>query len=227
MIKNIIQSVIKDPSAVFSTTPIHNSSSLQNDKLKIKLDDLTQKKHVMVFSGFSGLGYSDYSKLKENISSILEEAVKRNGAHNLCVAAGATSDGIGIVYEIVKSLDQDIMTLGIVSEQARGTANISQSCDHVLYVNQSDSSWKVLDEAGKSYMVYIATQKDEISRTGEYLAFGGGKVTLSELKEAEKAGLNPKIYPNFEPSPEKVASMSEKDPLADLTPVRNVYQNRD
>lgn len=209
--------------AVSSLAIVHISTAKPLDSTMLNLDALTSNKHVMVFSGFSGLGYSDLAGMKAELSSVLDRAIQEYGAHNLCVAAGATSVGIGMVYEIAK--EKNIVTLGIVSEQAKGWA--SAFCDEVIYVHDPDSSWKVLDEAGNSYMVYVATQKNEISRTGEFLAFGGGAVTLSELQEAEKVGLSTTVRSGFEPSPKQVAKRREKDPLADLTPVRSAYQHHD
>lgn len=196
-------------------------TAFSKDSIKSDIDKYTQNKHVMVFSGFSGLGYSDVSALKEKLTSILMEAVDKHGSNKLCVAAGATSVGIGMVYEVAKKFEID--TLGIVSEQAKGSGEISKNCGHLFYINDPDSSWKVIDAEGKSYMTYLATSKEEITRTGTFLALGGGDITLSELNEAKSLGIEVKVYPEFEPSPEKAALRKEKDSNTDLTPVRTYF----
>ncbi|WP_214293750.1 hypothetical protein, partial [Escherichia coli] len=62
---------------------------------------------------------------------------------------------------------------------------------------------------------------DNISRTGEFIALGGGNVTLSELNEAKRLNIFVKVYPNFKPDSQK-NSMEDK-PKVDLTPVKNAY----
>ncbi|EAN4380549.1 hypothetical protein DRE45_21375 [Salmonella enterica subsp. enterica] len=185
--------------------------------MKKELDLITQNKHVMVFSGFSALGYENIELLKKTIKLELKRAINVYGEDLLCVVAGATSEGIGIVYDLAKEMK--ISTLGIVSEQAKG--HESPNCDKVVYVPDPEKTWKVLDVTGNSYMVYVATQKDNISRTGEFIALGGGNVTLSELNEAKRLNLFVKVYPNFKPDSQKISI--KNNPKVDLTPVKNVY----
>lgn len=185
--------------------------------MKKELDLITQNKHIMVFSGFSALGYKNIDLLKKTIGIELKRAIHVYGKDLLCVVAGATSDGIGIVYDLAKEMK--ISTLGIVSEQAKG--HESPNCDKVVYVPDPDKTWKVLDVTGSSYMVYVATPKDNISRTGEFIALGGGHVTLSELNEAKRLKLFVKVYPNFKPDPKE--NSIKNNPKVDLTPVKNVY----
>lgn len=190
--------------------------------MKERLDEMTKNRHVIVFSGFSALGYKDIHHLKESLHSELEKAISKYGAHALCVVAGATDEGIGVVYNLAKKMG--IETLGIVSEQAIGF--VSSNCDKVVYIADPTGSWKVLDETGNSYMVYVATRNDKISRTGEFIAFGGGEVTLSELNEARSIGVTYKVYPYFEPDPEKAIRKLKTNPKIDLTPVKKFYGSK-
>ncbi|MBV8045276.1 hypothetical protein [Pluralibacter sp.] len=205
--------------SVLSPAVIGDIPSVRRDSVKSEIDNYTRDKHVMVFSGFSGLGYSDSASLKAQLSSALDEAINRYGAHHLCVVAGATPEGIGAVYELAKN--KGVGTLGIVSEHARG--GVAQDCDRVIFVNDPGASWKVLDETGASYMVYVATKQNGLSRTGEFLAYGGGVVTLSELQEAKSMEIPLTIHPEFEPDPLNAAAKLQKAPGEDLTPVRSAF----
>lgn len=207
--------------SVLPLAGVQDKPSVPPDSVKSTIDTYTRDKHVMVFSGFSGLGYRDSANLKAQLSVVLDDAINRHGAHNLCVVAGATPEGIGTVYEIAKN--KGIGTLGIVSELARGGA--SQYCDKVIFVNDPDASWRVLDEKGSSYMVYVATKQNELSRTGEFLAYGGGAVTLSELQEAKSIAIPLTIHPEFEPDPDNANAKRKKNPELDLTPVKSAYSN--
>ncbi|ATW33821.1 hypothetical protein [Candidatus Williamhamiltonella defendens] len=203
------------------------NSGYQTDPLKNKLDETTRQKHVMVFSGFSELDYKDVDALETKITSILEDAIKTHSLDKLIVVAGATGDGIGRVYQIAKTLN--IRTIGIVSEEAKKYYSNFPYCDEVFFVNDPNETWKVLDEGGKSYMVYVATKKEDIHRTGEFLVFGGGQVTVSELEEAKALGndnIKTAIYADFEPSPERLEARRQKSPGLDLTPIMTQYGNQ-
>jgi hypothetical protein len=213
-------------SNAFSVSPVlsvRGSTPPPVDPVKNRLDELTKEKHVMVFSGFSGLGYNDVVSLKHALDSILDHAVEQYGADHLLVVCGATTEGIGEVYSIASK--KGIHTLGIVSEQAKTYDSISKDCEQVVYVDDPAQTWQVLDNEDKSYMAYVATTKDNISRTGEFFAFGGGDVTLGELKEARAIGVKTKIHSEFEPNAEKAAARLEKNPGKDLTPVRTAFNN--
>jgi len=198
-------------SASASLDPIPDAS--RRDPIKDQLDSLIGDRRVLVFSGFSGLGYKDAASLDLKLNQLLDEASADHGAHNLMVVAGATSDGIGRVYELASK--KGIATLGIVSEQARGQA--SRDCHHVVYVPDPQNTWQVLDEKGSSYMVEVARNG------GTFYALGGGSVTLGELNEAKALGVKTQALPDFEPHPDQVARRRAKDPEFDPTPVRTAH----
>lgn len=191
------------------------------DHIKNEIDELTENKHVMVFSGYSALEYRDTESLDTELRDVLHKAIGKVGVASLCVAAGATVDGIGRVYAIAHNLG--IKTLGVVSGQAHVHGSISEDCDKVIYVPDPSASWQVRDETGRSYMTYLASPNKRLKRSGEFLAFGGGDVTLQELTEAKELGLKTTIYSEFEPNPEKAAARKEKSPNADLMPVRTAF----
>ncbi|MDE1462504.1 hypothetical protein [Spartinivicinus poritis] len=124
------------------------------------------------------------------LNQLLDEAIeKHGGADKLVVSAGATSCGIGIVYEIAKQ--KNIATLGIVSALA-DEAETSGFCDKKVFVQAE--SWEVKDPNGNSYTLYPATLK------GEIFKLGGGVVSDCEIAEAREKRLTYEEIP-FEPGP--------------------------
>ncbi|HGJ5898200.1 hypothetical protein [Arsenophonus apicola] len=164
------------------------TSEHHHDPIKTEIDKKIDGKFVLVFSGFSGMGYKDTEKLQNDIKKEIKQHIDKYGIHNLLIVAGATSEGIGCVYDIAKNLA--VNTLGIVSEHA-STDCLAKNCDSVIQIKDPNNSWKVLDDSGASYMIYAA------SKNGCFLAFGGGSVTLSELEEAAKKGIETKVFPDF------------------------------
>jgi hypothetical protein len=177
-------------------------------------------KRAVVLSGFSGSGYASPQGLREKLTEILEKERKAASPQNIIVVAGATAEGIGLCYEIAKEMG--IQTLGIVSEL--GMRDASTFCDEVIGVPDPTKSWKVLSQNGSSFMVAAARNN------GIFYALGGGEVTLSELMEAKRAGIQTMIFPDFEPA--MPCDNPAKPPKADPTPVRtwvaaNSVQERD
>ncbi|WGL99244.1 hypothetical protein QE177_05025 [Arsenophonus sp. aPb] len=185
------------------------------DPVKVEIDKKIENKFVLVFSGFSAMGYEDIEKLQEYITKEIKQHIDEQGIHNLLIVAGATPDGIGCVYDIAKNLG--VCSLGIVSQQAP-TNSLAKNCQSVIQIKDLDNSWKVLDDSGNSYMVYAA------SKNGCFLAFGGGSVTLSELEEAEKKGIETKVFPNFLPDPNKLnGKLAQGKTKAEICPIQTKY----
>ncbi|MCO5413487.1 hypothetical protein [Ralstonia mojiangensis] len=190
-----------------------------SDDVTRQIDEYTRGKHVMVYSGFSELGYSDPSKLEETVREQLDQAIVSYGSEKVCVAAGATSDGIGMVYAVAAEMGVD--TIGVVSVEAqRNPESISKHCNKVIYVDDPKGTWEVVNARNESYMVYLARNMEEFGKTGEFLALGGGRVALKELEEAKSLRIPAMVMPHFEPDPDKAKARLEKAPGQDLTPVR-------
>lgn len=68
------------------TTEINSFKQLQ--------DELGNKK-ILVFGGFSGLGYAEPEKMEATAKERIQAEIKENGIENVVVVSGATSDGIG------------------------------------------------------------------------------------------------------------------------------------
>ncbi len=60
-------------------------------------------KRVLVFGGFSGLGYEKPNELIEQIKKRIECEISLVGKDNVVLVSGATSDGIGACYEVAKN----------------------------------------------------------------------------------------------------------------------------
>ncbi|WP_163833611.1 hypothetical protein [Spartinivicinus ruber] len=214
-------------------------------EVKTTIENITANKRVIVFSGYSGLGYADatvyaefnepYLDLENTLSEILDKEIERYGKDNIVVVAGATEEGIGTVYGVAKS--KNLTTLGIVSEEAeKYNVPIAEDCDNHVYVPDPSGTWKVLDPNGESYMVNVA--KGNASYKGKFYSLGGGDVTVTELQEAKSLGIKTEVHENFRPNKirvdEKIAKLKSKGQYTegmDFTPVKTYqkqidFQNR-
>lgn len=187
------------------------------EEMENKLDG----KKVLVLGGYSELGYDNYDELKNVISSHLAEEVQRYGKENLAIVSCATSQGIGMAYDIAKGMGLE--TYGIVSSSGRyyPTAN---GCDNIFYVERPKDDWATIDENGDSYLVRCA------AKNGKMVFFGGGQGTLNEIKEATEKGievdLHAKFYPNKACVKNKLEKLSDEEKVQfDPTPVLNYVRN--
>ena len=175
-----------------------------------KYEDLVQEvknKFIVVFGGFSGLGYEEKDKLKEQMKEDLQKYIAEHGKDNLAVICGATPEGVGIIYEVAKSLD--LKTYGIVSSAALEYSDNPQStfCDTVLFSKQPEGVWTVKNKQDQSLMVDIATQ----GKGGLLHYYNDGEVALDEIKEAKQRAIPVKINFDFKPNAANVAKRVEKD----------------
>jgi hypothetical protein len=162
--------------------------------VELTRDIETTKGGVIMFDGYSGAGYENpeivKNEIKRQIMQFAQEtkAMKFHGAQEvfdgtIYVVAGATKQGIGMVYEVAEELKQrclKIKTVGIVSELAskKYPDDIAKNLDFLVDIADPNETWQVLDEKGKSYMV------DVIKHSEARACFmGGGLVAKSELEE--------------------------------------------
>ena len=197
---------------------MQRTSFAQSDPIMRQLKDLTEGKRVVVLAGFSGLGYKDIDALRQRITWTLDSEIAAHGAENLLIVVGATDTGIGVAYELAKH--KGLTTAGIVSEWA-GENGTSAHCDHVVLVPDPERNGKVLAGDGRSYMVSVA------QNNGVYYAFGGGEVTLSELREARERHIETIVDASFEPNPGLVAKGKMRDPSLNPTPVKAWLDEQD
>lgn len=137
-----------------------------------------QGKSVLTFLGYSGAGYEDDSVLVSHATRILD----RHDPRTTIVNIGATTDGIGNVYELAKK--RGFTTTGIVSTQARESgASISPCVDHVFYV--ADATWGGFLESSDQLS---PTSQAMVDVSDLLVAIGGGEVARDELVAARRAG---------------------------------------
>ena len=98
---------------------------------------LRQRKTVLTFYGYSGMGYEDEKGMLETARKVLS----RYSPDTTLVNIGVTSSGIGAVYPLAKSMG--FTTTGIVTslalEHPSGVAGISEAVDHICFV--ADQQW--------------------------------------------------------------------------------------
>jgi hypothetical protein len=173
-------------------------------------------KRVVVFGGFSGLGYEDVNQLETTIKNKLNEEIKQYGIENVVVVSGATSDGIGKCYEVAKSLGLE--TYGIVSEAGKEYGS-DKYCDKVFFVPDPKNTWQVMSPTGDSYMVDIA------QKNGVLAYYGGGDVAVAEIKEAKNKKIDIEVDISFNPNPIQIEKKKAKNPNIDATPLRTYIEN--
>lgn len=137
-----------------------------------------QRKSVLTLLGYSAAEYEDKAALIARATEILDRLDPKTTIVNI----GATTDGIGVVYELAKQ--KGFTTSGIVSTQAReAKATISPCVDIVFFVK--DASWGGFVEGTESLSPTSAAMVEVSDRL---VAIGGGEVTRDELVAAKRAG---------------------------------------
>ncbi len=180
-----------------------------------QLEKEIEGKRVIVFGGFSGLGYENNDKLKGTINNRIKQDIEKYGKDNVVVVAGATSDGIGACYEVAKELG--VSTYGIVSEAGKEYGS-DKHCDKTFYVPDPKGTWQVLNDQGSSYMVDVA------KNNGALVYYGGGDVAVTEIKEAQERGISVEVDTSFEPNPAQVTKRKAKNPNLDPTPLKTYME---
>lgn len=133
--------------------------------------------HVVTFTGFSGTGYEDEVEVRE---AIVKE-LKNFDPSDTLVCAGATPEGIGMVYSI--ALQKGFRTAGIVSSRAHAEgARFSTECEIVFVVD--DSTWGGKQDNGR----LSSTSQAMVGACDVMIGIGGGAIARDELAEALAKG---------------------------------------
>lgn len=145
----------------------------------------SRKMSVLTFTGYSGSEYEDPMAMIEAASRILDRAAPSRTLINI----GATSSGIGAVYEIAKQ--RGFTTIGIVSTLARDEdVELSKFVDHVFFVR--DESWGGMLPGSDR----LSPTSAAIVETGtDFVAIGGGDVARDEMQAARRAGKSVTFIP--------------------------------
>src|SRR5258706_3926951 len=139
---------------------------------------LRQRKTVLTFYGYSGMGYEDEKAMFE----IARKVLSRYSSETTLVNIGVTSVGIGAVYPLAKSMG--FTTTGIVTSLALDhPEGISDAVDHICFV--ADKQW-----GGN------LPDSDQLSPTSKAMAecsdilvgIGGGGVSPAEMLAGKAQG---------------------------------------
>lgn len=145
----------------------------------------TRGRTVVTFLGYSGAGYEDTQAMLDAAKQVLSGYSPNKTFVNI----GATSSGIGAVYEVAKQMGFE--TAGIVSTQARQyKAEISPYVDNVFFV--TDDTWGGFEQNSE---VLSPTSEAIVQSSDIFISIGGGAVARDELIAARRAGKETKYIP--------------------------------
>ena len=136
-------------------------------------------KQVLTFVGYSGAGYEDPAALRNTLVTILEDLSPERTVIN----AGATAEGIGLVYELARA--RGFATMGIVSSLARREKVAFSPCAQTVFV-VADDSWGGLRANGSGLSPTSAAM---VAASNAMVGIGGGAIAGDELTAARRAGL--------------------------------------
>ena len=177
-----------------SELPEINSTTRLIDDLVTGADIDIKNFYCVTFIGYSGLGYENPALLKERLSSLLNECLKKHPDKQIVVVCGGTRAGIGAVYSLVeenKTFRNRLKCIGIVSEEAlkNGGSDLALSKDKIAFVPDPDGSWQTKSSSGYPYMLYPAHKYG-----GEVISLGGGQIGYDEVKGAQDRGIKTRIF---------------------------------
>ncbi|EJM69333.1 hypothetical protein PMI29_01956 [Pseudomonas sp. GM49] len=138
---------------------------------------------VVTFLGFSGAGYENTDQVRKTLLSELEKF----DPLDTIVCAGATAEGIGMVYQLAAM--KGFRTVGIVSSVAREEGvKFSPECERVFVVD--DDSW-----GGKRVDGRLSpTSQAMVNASDVMVGIGGGSIARDELEAGRKDGKTVRFY---------------------------------
>lgn len=146
---------------------------------------LRQRKTVLTFYGYSGMGYEDEKNMFETARKVLS----RYAAETMLVNIGATSSGIGAVYPLAKSMG--FTTTGIVTSIALDyPESISDAVDHICFVR--DDQW-----GGNlpNTDILSPTSRAMVECSDILVGIGGGSISEAEMLAGKAQGKPIYFYP--------------------------------
>jgi hypothetical protein len=162
-------------------------------------------RQVVTFLGYSGAEYEDRAAMLREAERVLATLDPKRTWVNI----GATSDGIGAVYELAKR--SGFATSGIVSMEAkRAGAKLSPCVDQVFFMR--DTTWGGYLPGTRRLS---PTSEAMVAASDRLVAIGGGEVTRDELLAARQAGKPVMFIPadmNHQRAMEKAASRGAPPP---------------
>jgi hypothetical protein len=138
---------------------------------------------VVTFLGFSGTSYENPAAVQQ----VVREQLARFAPESTIICAGATAEGIGMVYPIAQR--KGFRTMGIVSSCAE-KQDVAMSDDvEVVYVVKDDT-W-----GGRQGTHLSPTSEVMVEASDEIIAIGGGAIARDELEEARRRGKPVVFFP--------------------------------
>lgn len=132
---------------------------------------------VVTFLGFSGAGYENTAQTRK---TLLAELKKFNPADTI-VCAGATAEGIGMVYRLAVLMG--FRTAGIVSSIALDEGvEFSPECQKVFVVD--DNSWGGRQADGR----LSSTSQAIVNASDVMIGVGGDAIAKVELEKGREKG---------------------------------------
>ncbi|WP_252091011.1 hypothetical protein [Pseudomonas sp. MWU13-3659] len=199
-------------------------SPMPADEVTAQIDALLGQRHAVVFIGFSGLGYEHPGHVCARARQVLDAALRDHGQEGVAMIIGGTTEGIGMLYEVVANdpLYREVLCVGVVSEQVRRECpqSLSPACaDALVVVPDPGGTWEVRDATGAySYTPYPAQ-----SGRGEVWVFGGGQVAAAEVECAHGQGVDVQLV-DARPQPELLAGkLRQGKTPQQLMPINSRY----
>lgn len=146
---------------------------------------LRQRKTVLTFYGYSGMGYEDEKAMLE----IARKVVSRYSPETTLVNIGVTSVGIGAIYPLAKSMG--FTTTGIVTTLALDyPEGISDAVDHICFVADQQWGGNLPDSDQLS-----PTSKAMVECSDILVGIGGGGISEAEMLAGKAQGKPVYFYP--------------------------------
>jgi hypothetical protein len=149
---------------------------------------MRQRKTVLTFYGYSGMGYED----EKAMLAIARKVLSGYSAETTLVNIGVTSSGIGAIYPLAKSMG--FSTAGIVTslalEHPAGTAGISEAVDHICFVADKQWGGNLPDTHELS-----PTSRAMVECSDILVGIGGGGISEAEMLAGKAQGKPVYFYP--------------------------------
>ena len=145
---------------------------------------LRQRKTVLTFYGYSGMGYED----EEAMLAIARKVLSGYAPEITLVNIGVTSVGIGAIYPLAKSMG--FTTTGIVTSLALDRDDISASVDHICFVKDKQWGGNLPDTHELS-----PTSRAMVECSDILVGIGGGGISEAEMLAGKAQGKPVYFYP--------------------------------
>ncbi|MCF5716036.1 hypothetical protein I9H06_17560 [Pseudomonas tremae] len=138
---------------------------------------------VVTFLGFAGAGY----EYPDQVEKILLSELENFDPTDTIVCAGATAEGIGMVYRLAAM--KGFRTVGVVSSIAREQGvKFSAECEGVFVVN--DDTWGGRRADGR----LSPTSQAMVDTSDVMIGIGGGSIAKDELEEGLRTDKTIRFY---------------------------------